>query len=510
MNIALIKTAFVLCILCWATALRAQNNDCINAEVICSDDNIATNPLGPGANDFADPDNFDGCLSGENQSGWYFFRIRDDAPPGLELGFIIDPDLGGSQDYDFAVFGPNVECDDLGSPVRCSYAGGGCALCPQTGLGMGATDNSESPAGNGFVRVLTVNPGEGYYLLIDNFSNNSTGFSLSWTGPAAPFLDCVICDADAGTVTSSTSPVCPGEDINYTVTGYFDDPAYTQVVLIADENGDFVDIVPGDAGTFSSPDCGTFTVYSYNYETAGGSFVPVIGDNVSSIDCSVECCDLQELEISFEDDEMPTFPNAPGDVTIACVDELTPIGLSDQEWQDNCDGTGFVSGTETGSADVCNGGSFTRTWEYTDICGNTGTHVQTITVDPAPTADFIDSPADQTISCTDLASLSAPDLSYTNNAAGACEIMGTVSPTQGGSADLCGGTITFTWEVTDPCGRDVSHVQTITVEPAAEAAFLNPPSDLTINCSDLGSLSAPDLNYTNNETGSCEIAGTIS
>ena len=209
MKLSFLKAVLLIGTLLWLTNIKAQNNDCFNAEIICSDESIGTNPLGPGANDFADPDNFDGCLSGENQSSWYYFEIQPDAPPGLELGFIINPDAGAGQDYDFAVFGPDVACDDLGSPIRCSYAGGGCALCPQTGLGMGATDNSESPSGNGFVATLTVNPGEGYYLLIDNFSNNSTGFSMTWTGSAAPFLNCIECDADAGTVTATTSRSAP-------------------------------------------------------------------------------------------------------------------------------------------------------------------------------------------------------------------------------------------------------------------------------------------------------------
>lgn len=508
MNFSFLKVVLLMVVMLCFTTIRAQNNDCINAEIICSDDNIGTNPLGPGSNDFADPDNFDGCLSGENQSGWYYFEIRPDAPPGLELGFVINPDAGAGQDYDFAVFGPDVPCDDLGNPIRCSYAGSGCAFCPQTGLGMGATDDSESPSGNGFVATLTVNPGEGYYLLIDNFSNNSTGFSMTWTGSAAPFLNCINCDADAGTVTANTSPACPGDVINYSVSGYFVDPAYTQVLLVADANGDFIDVVVGDAGSLTSPLCETFTIYSYNYETTGGAFIPAIGDNISDLDCSVFCCDISELEVTFEDTEMPTFPNAPGDITITCSDLVPP--LADQEWQDNCDGSDFVAGTESGSADPCNGGSITRMWEYTDICGNTGTHVQTITVEPAEEAMFVNPPADITVSCSAVPTGPGPDLGYTNNASGSCEIIGMASPVRGGSADVCGGTITYTWQATDPCGRSIDYVQTITVEPAPEASFSSPPGDITISCSDVASLSAPDLNYSNGESGNCEISGSVS
>lgn len=168
----------------------SQNNDCGTAEVICSSGGIAFNPSGPGINDFG-PGSSSGCLAtGEHQSAWYYFQFQPNTPPGSIIEFIINPNAGAGQDYDFAVFGPDVACGALGSPLRCSYAAGGCGFCPQTGLGMGATDFSESPSGDGFVAPIVVQPGQGFYLLIDNFSNNSTGFTFSWGGSAAPFLDC--------------------------------------------------------------------------------------------------------------------------------------------------------------------------------------------------------------------------------------------------------------------------------------------------------------------------------
>jgi hypothetical protein len=70
------------------------------------------------------------------------------------------------------------------------------------------------------------------------------------------------------------------------------------------------------------------------------------------------------------------------------------------------------------------------------------------------------------------------DLSYTNNETGSCEISGTVPGVLAGSFDECGGTQTITWTFTDECGRTITHVQTITIEPAPIAAFVNPPADI--------------------------------
>ena len=166
------------------------HSDCDQAQVICKDDVIHFDPLGPGEDDFALEDNHEGCLKGkENRSAWYYFEINKNAPPNLDLSFVITPE--DETDYDFAIFGPNVSCNALGSPVRCSWAAITCDFCPQTGLGFGAKDAGEDAHGDGIVAPLIVQPGEGFFLLVDNYYNNTTGFALNWGGAAAPFLNCL-------------------------------------------------------------------------------------------------------------------------------------------------------------------------------------------------------------------------------------------------------------------------------------------------------------------------------
>jgi len=173
-------------------AIQAQINDCSEAQVVCSDENLAFNPMGPGENDFADPDNFPGCITSlEQNSAWYYFQINPAAPPNLVLGFIINPNGGWGEDYDWALFGPDVTCGDLGSPIRCSSSAFNCGFCPQTGMGMGTMDVTEGPGtGDGFVMTLVVQPGQGFYLLIDNWQGTNNGFVMKWTDTAAPWLNC--------------------------------------------------------------------------------------------------------------------------------------------------------------------------------------------------------------------------------------------------------------------------------------------------------------------------------
>ncbi len=172
------KKILTLTVLLWGTVtLMAQDaNDCVQRIFICGDAALNNNSFGPGVQE-----NPGGCLStGEHQSAWYQVNISSSGT----LEFTLDPLGGGGQDYDFAIWGPNPTCGSLGAPIRCSYAGSSCGFCPQTGLGMGATDFSEGAGGDGFVAPINATAGGVYYILIDNFLSSSTGFILNWTGTA--------------------------------------------------------------------------------------------------------------------------------------------------------------------------------------------------------------------------------------------------------------------------------------------------------------------------------------
>ncbi len=204
--------------------LAQPGPDCASAMVVCSNSAINFTPTGGGMNDFANGGSNSGCLvSGEHQSAWFYFEFQDGMPPNSIFDFVIDPTGGGGEDYDFALFGPDVECGNLGSPIRCSYAGPGCGFCPQTGLGMGAGDVSEGAGGDGFVSSLTVQPGQGFFLLVDNFSSSNIGFDLNFSGSAAPFLDCTANPTcELGVTVDPDITVCAGSApmvLNSIVTG---------------------------------------------------------------------------------------------------------------------------------------------------------------------------------------------------------------------------------------------------------------------------------------------------
>lgn len=223
-----------------------QPNDCDGAVVICDDGPVQYTPLGPGQFDF----NNTLCGTTEHQSAWYYFEFDINMPPNQDLIFTISPLTNGT-DWDFAMWGPDVDCDELDAAgmVRCNFS-------PQ-----GTTGLSFTPGG-AFEPHLVVQPGEGFYLLVDNFDVNSTGFNIDWGGSAAQYLNCDATpqcelDADAG----ENIEICEGEEFtitvdiegnlgNETITWFANPPNITQYIADTNASTTTVLIPPGNGYEF--------------------------------------------------------------------------------------------------------------------------------------------------------------------------------------------------------------------------------------------------------------------
>ena len=161
--------------------------------------------------------------------------------------------------------------------------------------------------------------------------------------------------------------------------------------------------------------------------------------------------------ITVEDTQAPVFASAPGDITVECVGDVP--AMTDLGWTDNCDGSGTVSGTDGALTGGTCGGTITRTWTYTDACGNTGTETQIITVNDtqAPTASNPD-----TVYLSSGDPMPAPDVNVITDEADNCgsvtvEFVSSVSDGQ----QTC-ETITHTYSVSDICGNSTLVEQIIT------------------------------------------------
>jgi hypothetical protein len=199
------------------------------------------------------------------------------------------------------------------------------------------------------------------------------------------------------------------------------------------------------------------------------------------------------------------------DMEITCeeanVFEAGSLGYTNGAINQACLIAGDVDGELSGSYTEC-GGTLTVNWTYTDDCERTIEASQTITVLPAPMAEF-DDVENISITCEAANQYLASPLGYTNGGTGVCEISGSVPGQLSGDYTECGGTLIVDWTYTDNCERTITAKKTITVEPAPMAAF-DHVDDMTISCEEAGSFTAGSLGYTNGASNeACLIAGDV-
>lgn len=180
------KKVLLLTVLFFSQLFFSQS-DCITAIPVCGNSNISYDPTGPGTvTDIPNPAPDWLCLKGgEHYSVWYSFTVATSGTLTFEITPNVDLTLpstapGNSADYDWAVWGPSPTCGNLGTPVTCNYAGMTGTWPNPTGLSA----NPPNAPNAGYNPPMNVTAGQTYVLLVDNFSHNSLGFSLTWGGTA--------------------------------------------------------------------------------------------------------------------------------------------------------------------------------------------------------------------------------------------------------------------------------------------------------------------------------------
>ncbi len=169
----------------------APPSDCMGAIPMCNGNTFVNqNWQGSGGVNDLNSSN-QGCVSqGENMGMWLTFNIDPLSAPCSPLAFHIVPQGSSFTIFDFAVWGPFPSVTPLtnicpppipgmlGQPTRCSWA----SFFGTKGLNYNnSLPTSEGGGGTGFVRHLTVNPGEKYIIYVDNWAvTNATQFQIVW------------------------------------------------------------------------------------------------------------------------------------------------------------------------------------------------------------------------------------------------------------------------------------------------------------------------------------------
>jgi len=169
-----------------------SSQDCPNAVQICDDQSLSGNSSGYGSVQELNSSNY-GCIAGgmseqEDQSSWYYFQATNNGT--VELVLNSNPGV----DYDFLIWGPNSSCGSLGSPIRCDASEvdeitGMVTINPDNGSTV--TNTSSNPgATSTWVKSLDVTTGQFYIMMINNFTSNSTPFTVDWTFSVPDLLNC--------------------------------------------------------------------------------------------------------------------------------------------------------------------------------------------------------------------------------------------------------------------------------------------------------------------------------
>ncbi|PNW25886.1 gliding motility-associated C-terminal domain-containing protein [Formosa algae] len=183
--------------------------------------------------------------------------------------------------------------------------------------------------------------------------------------------------------------------------------------------------------------------------------------------------------ITVKDETAPIVDSVPADMTIDCNDALPTMEALTAT--DNCAGTITAQGTETVDDSGALFTIITRTWTFTDDCGNATEATQTISVEKDVTAPVVDNaPADLTLECIDdVPTMEA--LTATDDCVGVITSNGTETIND---ADACNVIITRNWVFTDNSGNSTEVSQTITVADTQAPIVPTIPADITIECSD--------------------------
>ncbi len=210
-----------------------SQSDCVSSIPVCGNSDLSYTPTGSGnTQELPVPAGENLCLKGgEHFSVWYSFTI---ATSGT-LTFTINPNVF-TDDYDFAVYGPNMACSAINgaSPIRCNYSG---ADGP-TGLNTTLTGSATNAAWSAYMDVVA---GETYYLLVDNFLSSANGFSLTWGGTASltsAFNNPALTPNPFVTpgVPNATDPTAPNEILKCVLPTMFDFSTLTTGILNGNVN----------------------------------------------------------------------------------------------------------------------------------------------------------------------------------------------------------------------------------------------------------------------------------
>jgi hypothetical protein len=244
--------------------------------------------------------------------------------------------------------------------------------------------------------------------------------------------------------------------------------------------------LPANTGNATASDnCDAAPFVSYNDITTASETCPqeytIERTWTVADDCGNTSSCVQTITV---DDSTSPVLTCPANLTIECTAITLPVNTGLATASDNCDATPDVTYNDvtTASENCIQEYTITRTWSAEDVCGNTSSCVQTITVDDS-TAPALTCPANVTIECTAITLPENTGLATVSDNCDASPVLTYNDVTTASENCIQEYTITRTWSAEDACGNTSSCVQVITVDDSV-APDLDCPANVTIQCLD--------------------------
>ena len=180
--------------------------------------------------------------------------------------------------------------------------------------------------------------------------------------------------------------------------------------------------------------------------------------------------------ITLTDTEAPVLVGVPDDVDLGCGTVSNPPGVTAT---DNCDANVTVSFSETTNGSTCANREIVRTWTATDLCGNTTSASQTITMTDEEAPQFTQTPPTLSFSCNKVIPNPVAPTAVDN-----CDQQLDIVFSETTQPGDCPQNFSLlrTWTAMDDCGNSVAISQTIHIVDEEPPVFDALPADLTLAC----------------------------
>jgi hypothetical protein len=279
----------------------------------------------------------------------------------------------------------------------------------------------------------------------------------------------------------------------------------TQTITVNDDTAPVISSIPSDltvecaaavpaandSAVVATDNCGGSPVISHSDQTIPGTCPNklVVKRTYTATDSCGNHSSMTQT-ITVNDDTAPVISSIPGDLTVECVGAVPTANDAAVIATDNCGGAPVITHSDQTTPGTC-GNKFVikRTYTATDVCGNSSSATQTITIndDTAPMISGI--PADLTVECA--SAVPAPNdaaVTATDNCGGTPVITHNDQTTPGSCANKL--VVKRTYTATDACGNSSSATQTITVNDDTAPVISSIPGDVTVECA--GAVPAPN------------------